>query len=466
MLVSLRFAVAGDVYAIKLKMYEYFIYEQLKKYERANKSFHVPGHKARGDFKSKFPVAGIDVTELSYSDNLFCPAGVIANAQRDIAQILGARKSYIVTGGSSSGVLTMLYVASKRGNKLIVPRNSHQSVWNACKLFGVEPVIVQGEEKDGIILPPSPEHIEGLVENDVNIAGMIVAQPDYYGNEAPLSAYYSILHSYNRLLIVDGAHGSHLAFEPERKGYAGVYADMWVDGVHKSLPVLTQGAVVSVNNQNLVPEVEEALCCFRTTSPSYPVMASAEYGIKYIANNPRLVTEAKAAVKTFKEKAHGFTFYPSNDWTKLIIDFKPLGISSDAAAEFLEKRGVYAELSDGRYLLFYLSPMTKPRDLSALNLALNRLRENKKLAGSYKESLPFPKNERTYSFQFALKHKREYVPLKDSGGRMCAVNVGITPPCIPVVAAGEIVSKEAVAVLSGGKSTFGIVGGKIPVVKK
>ena len=65
-------------------------------------------------------------------------------------------KSYIVTGGSSSGVLTMLYVASKRGNKLIVPRNSHQSVWNACKLFGVEPVIVQGEEKDGIILPPSP----------------------------------------------------------------------------------------------------------------------------------------------------------------------------------------------------------------------------------------------------------------------------------------------------------------------
>ena len=449
-------------------MYEYFIYEQLKRYERANKCFHVPGHKARGEFKAKFPVAGIDVTELSYSDNLFCPTDVIADAQRDIAQIFGARKSYILTDGSTAGVLAMLYVASRRGNKLLVPRNSHQSVWNACKLFNIEPVIVQGEERDGVILPPSPEQVEGLIENDMNIAGMIVTQPDYYGNEAPLGAYYSVLHSYNRLLIVDGAHGAHLAFEPERKGYAGVYADMWVDGAHKSLPVLTQGAVVSVNNQNLVAEVEEAVSCFRTTSPSYPVMASVEYGIKYIANNPKVLEEAKAAAEAFKAKALqcGFALYPSNDWSKIIIDFKPLDISSDSAAVFLEKKGVYAELSDGRYLIFYLSPMVKAKDLNALLVLLLKLKGDKKLAGSYKERLPLPKNERTYSFLYALKHKREYIPLKEAEGRMCAVNVGITPPCIPVVAAGEIISKEAVAVLSEGKKTFGLIGGKIPVVKK
>jgi len=447
-------------------MYEYFIYDQLKKYAKANKCFHVPGHKARGDFKIKFPVAETDVTELSYSDNLFCPTDVIAGAQRDIAQILGARKSYILTGGSTAGVLAMVYVASRHGNKLLVPRNSHQSVWNACKLFNVEPVIVQGEEKDGVILPLSPELVEGLVENDVNISGMIVAQPDYYGNFAPLGAYYSVLHAHGRLLIVDGAHGSHLAFEPEREGYAGVYADTWVDGVHKTLPVLTQGAVVSVNNQSLVAEVEEAVGCFRTTSPSYPIMASVEYGIKYIANNLKVLEEAKAAVAGFKERAKEFTFYPSADWTKIIIDFKPLGISADAAAEFLEKRGIYAELSDGRYLLFYVSPMVKQKDFTLLHSALLKLTENKKLAGTYKERLPFPQNERTYSFLYALKHKCEYIPLKEAAGRMCAVNAGITPPCIPVVAAGEIISKEAVAVLSGGKKTFGLVGGKIPVVKK
>ncbi|MDE7107652.1 MAG: hypothetical protein K2O39_04945, partial [Clostridiales bacterium] len=98
----------------------------------------MPGHKGCGDFKSKFKDAPIDVTELSYTDNLLNPAGVIAKAQKDIAKIAGAARSYITTDGSSSGVLALAYCASKRGNKLIVFRNSHQSVWNACKLFGIE----------------------------------------------------------------------------------------------------------------------------------------------------------------------------------------------------------------------------------------------------------------------------------------------------------------------------------------
>ena len=62
-------------------MYNYLIYNQLKNYAKADKSFHMPGHKARGDFKSKFAVAPLDITELSYSDNLLCPKGVIAQAQ-------------------------------------------------------------------------------------------------------------------------------------------------------------------------------------------------------------------------------------------------------------------------------------------------------------------------------------------------------------------------------------------------
>ncbi len=135
-------------------MYDYLIYSRLKKHARTLKSFHMPGHKARGEFKSKFPDASIDVTELSYSDNLQCPDGVIAEAQRDIAKILGAAASYITTDGSSSGVYAMAYCASKRGNKIIVFRNSHQSVWNACRLFGLEPLIVQGPEKTAFYSPP------------------------------------------------------------------------------------------------------------------------------------------------------------------------------------------------------------------------------------------------------------------------------------------------------------------------
>ena len=140
-------------------MYKYLIYSQLKAYAKADKSFHMPGHKARGDFKSKFPVAPFDITELSYSDNLLCPTGIIAKAQSELAEILGAKKSFILTDGSSSGVLAMMYALSKFGNKVIVPRNCHVSVWNACKLFNLEPVIVQGAHDEGVLLPPSPSLI-------------------------------------------------------------------------------------------------------------------------------------------------------------------------------------------------------------------------------------------------------------------------------------------------------------------
>ncbi len=446
-------------------MYAYHIYSQLKKYSKAERSFHVPGHKARGDFKSKFGVAQLDVTELSYSDNLSCPEGVIAAAQKDIAEILGAKKSYIVTDGSSAGVLSMIYAVAKRGAKIIVPRNCHQSVWNACKLFGLEPVIVQGETKDGLITPPSPELIEELIENDITIGSMLVTSPDYYGKIAPLKEYSEILKKNGRLLIVDGAHGSHLAFEQNRRGYAGVYADMWVDGVHKSLPVLTQGAVVSVNNEELIPMLEEGLNIFRTTSPSYPVMASVEYGIKYVANNPKVLADAVTAVNNFREKCP-LPVLPADDWTKIIVDFSAKGISSDKAAKLLEKKGIYPELSDGRYLLFYVSVMTTAADLNGLNSAISVIASNKKLKGSYVARPSIPVNDRTFSFQYALKKKRELIPLEKALGRMCAVNAGITPPCIPVVAAGEMITDDVIKVLTSAKATFGLSDGKIWVVKK
>ena len=98
-------------------MYEYHIYSRLKKHANAQKCFHMPGHKARGDFKSKFPDAVLDATELSYTDNLHSPAGIIAKAQHDIAEITGANASYILTDGSTSGVYAMAYCASKRGDR-------------------------------------------------------------------------------------------------------------------------------------------------------------------------------------------------------------------------------------------------------------------------------------------------------------------------------------------------------------
>lgn len=447
-------------------MYDYLIYSQLKNYSDAEKTFHVPGHKGRGEFLKKFPVAQLDVTELSYSDNLQCPTGVIYEAQRDVAEILGAKKSYFLTDGSSSGVMTMLFAAARRGNKLIVPRNCHQSVWNSCRILGLEPVVVQGETRHGILMPPDPALLDRLLVNDVNIAGMVVTHPDYYGNFAPLAEYAEVLKKHGRLLIVDGAHGAHLAFEAERRGYAGVYADIWVDGAHKSLPALTQGAILCVNDERLIPDAEEGLNIFRTTSPSYPVMASVEYGVKFLKNNLKLVEQAKIAAKNFINGLPDFTFYPSDDWTKIALDCKPLGISSDELAAALEKKGIYAELSDGRYLLFYISPMVAASDMNTLKNTLVKTVGDKKLRGTYIPRPAIPAGDRTYSYLYAFKNDWEFLPLLKAVGRMAARNVGITPPCIPVIIAGEIITEAQIRTVAAARKTFGLNDGEIRVVKK
>ena len=427
---------------------------------------HMPGHKNSGDFKSHFPVAYMDVTELDITDDLSCPTGAIKKAQEDLAKILGAKRAYITTDGSSSGVMAMIFAASVYGTKIIVPRNSHKSVFNACRLMNVEPVIVQGAEVDGVLTPPSPELIETLIVNDVNIAGLIITSPDYYGNIAPLKEYFEVLKKYGRLLLVDGAHGGHLALNEGRKGHAGLYADMWVDGVHKSLPALTQGAVVCVNDERLIARAEDGLSLFRTTSPSFPIMASVEYAVKYYVNNPKNLAKVTAAVAELRKSLEGITLYPSADWTKFAVDFKALGISPYLAQEAFEKKGIYPEFNDGRYILFYFSPSSDVRHINEFKTALLSVCAQKKIQNTYKELPAVPVAERTYSFLYAYRNKSEWVPLKEAVGRMCADNAGITPPCLPVIIAGEMVTEQAVQLLLKAKSTFGIVNGKIKVVAK
>lgn len=447
--------------------YKYEILTQLNKAKGKDKNrLHMPGHKNCGDFKSQFPVGFMDLTELSCTDDLSCPRGAIKRAQDDLARILGAKKAFITTDGSSSGVMAMLFVSAAYGNKIIVPRNSHKSVFNACRLLNLEPVIVQGAEVDGVLTPPEPDLIETLIVNDVNISGMIITSPDYYGNVAPLEKYREVLKKYDRLLLADGAHGSHLALSEDKAGYAGLFADMWVDGAHKTLPTLTQGAIVCVNDEKLLTRAEEAISIFRTTSPSFPIMASVEYGVKYYLNNPKYLLRAQNAVAELKAGLEGVALYPSKDWTKFAVDFKALGISPYLAEEVLEKKGIYPEFNDGRYIMFYLSPSIEPHHLNELKTVLLSICAQKKFLNTYKEVPPVPTTDRTYSFLYAYRKKSEWVPLKEAVGRMSADNAGITPPCLPIIVAGEIISEQSVQALLKSKQTFGLIDGKIKVVVK
>lgn len=386
-------------------------------------SFHTPGHKR----------AGADITELSYSDSLYSPHGAIAKAQEDIAEILGAAKSFLLTDGSTAGVHAMLYALKEAGCRSVAASVfSHPSVAGGCRLAGLNTVPVPAEIRDGIPLQPAEEALARAIES---ADALLLTSPDYYGNFPPLAAARRLCDAAGKPLLIDGAHGAHLHFAPE---YAGNFADMWVDGVHKSLPAFTQGAVVSAKRDVWAERLQNGVLLFRTTSPSYPVMASVEHAVKYPRNEEieRLSQNAKKELRA----------YPNADWSKIVVRF---GSLADSAQEFLERRGIYPEFNDGDYIMFYLSPCTKARELKKLVRAVKKLP-----AGT------FPNCGHGCG---KTGKNTAWVPVMDAVGKTCAQDCGVFPPCIPLVCAGDGVSRETAVRLMKAKNTFGLQDGKILV---
>ncbi len=311
-------------------------------------SFHTPGHKH----------AGADITELDYSDCLLSPDGVLKEAQEDIARILGAERSFLLTDGSTSGVFSMLWCLKAAGMRSVAaPAFSHPCVWNACNIFGLRMVPVVQETRFGIPLQPVLDQIKSALGQ---ADALLLTSPDYYGNLPDLAAVSALCKAENKPFLIDGAHGGHLHFVPVL--YAGSYADLWVDGVHKSLPALTQGAVVSAKSETWGGRLQAAVKLFRTSSPSYPIMASVEYAVKYPRNE-----RVEAAADLFKTQ---YGCVGNTDWTKLLV---PFGKNCRKAQLSLEAHGVYPEFNDGNYLMFYLSPRTREKDLKKLGKLLKKL---------------------------------------------------------------------------------------------
>lgn len=448
---------------------EYLIYGALKKYKKLRPvRFHMPGHKADSKRFRLFRDAALDITELPFADCLENPDGIIAAAESDVAEIFGAKKSFFLTDGSSCGVFAMLYAARRRGGKVVIARGAHKSVYNACAVLGIEPYAIKGNELDGVPLPPTAAEIEDALKKERDVCAVLVTSPDYYGNISDLAAIRRICDRYGKLFLVDGAHGAYLRFDPDEHRYAGEYADAWVDGAHKTLPTLTQGAIVHANRDDVVADLREGAGIFRTTSPSYPIMASIEYGAKYLAEHGGALIDAlkrEFSLMKMRLKKRGVLFYEGGETLQFAVDFGGMGISPYLAEEQLEKRKIYAEMNDGRYILFYFSPLTRPRHLLRLERAIRRLAKMRSLKDTYAPKPATTYGVKKFSYLTALTFRKESVPVEECAGRIAARNAGVTPPCIPVVLAGEQITPQAAEALKKSKHVFGIADGKIEVIK-
>ena len=128
--------------------------------------FDVPGHK-RGRGNPELTAflgqqcVGVDVNSMKPLDNLCHPISVIREAEELAADAFGAAHAFLMVGGTTSSVQSMVLTACKQGDEIILPRNVHRSVINALVLCGAVPVYVNPDvdQQLGISLGMSRENL-------------------------------------------------------------------------------------------------------------------------------------------------------------------------------------------------------------------------------------------------------------------------------------------------------------------
>lgn len=257
------------------------LYEKLREYEASDfYGFHMPGHKRNTELMGKGLPYGIDITEIDGFDDLHHADGILLELEQRIAKLYGADRSRILINGSTAGIMSAILGCVDRGGKLLVARNCHKSVYHAMELGGMEPVYLYPEfdttwEINGVI---EPEQIKDALEADPEIQAVMLVSPTYDGVVSDIRTIAEIVQSYQIPLIVDEAHGAHFGFHPyfpENSNRCG--ADVVIHSLHKTLPALTQTAVLHMNGMVVKEEqIWHYLNMLQTSSPSYILMAGID----------------------------------------------------------------------------------------------------------------------------------------------------------------------------------------------
>lgn len=253
--------------------------------------FDVPGHKrGRGnpelvDFLGEKCVS-TDVNSMKPLDNLCHPVSVIRDAEKLAADAFGAENAFLMVGGTTSAVQSMVMSALKSGEKIILPRNVHKSVMGALVLCGAVPVYVDPEcdARLGIPLGMSLAALEKTIEKTPDAKAVLVNNPTYYGICSDIKSIAALAHKHGMLCLADEAHGTHLYFGEDLPAAAiRAGADMAAVSMHKSGGSLTQSSILLTGPRVNGDYVRQIINLTQTTSASYLLLSSLDISRRNLA---------------------------------------------------------------------------------------------------------------------------------------------------------------------------------------
>ena len=442
------------------------IYEALEQFRRMRVvPFDVPGHKRGRGNPELTELLGercvtMDVNSMKPLDNLCHPVSVIRDAEELAAEAFHAAHAFLMVGGTTSAVQSMILSVAKRGEKLILPRNVHRSVMGAMVLCGAIPVYVNPEcdERLGIPLGMSVSAVEKAIRENPDAKAVLVNNPTYYGICSDLRSIVKLAHAHGMYCLADEAHGTHFYFGenmPVSAMAAG--ADMAAVSMHKSGGSLTQSSLLLAGPAMQEGHVRQIINLTQTTSASYLLLSSLDISRRNLALRGRedfrrvmrLAEYARSEINGIggyyaysRELCNGDSVFDF-DVTKLSVNTLDIGLAGIEVYDLLrDEYNIQIEFGDLGNILAYLSVGDRLQDVERLVSALSEVRRrfSRSKAGLMAQEYIDP--QVVVSPQDAFYAANESLPLRETEGRVCSEFVMCYPPGIPILAPGERITSE------------------------
>lgn len=426
-------------------------------------SFHVPGHK----YGEIFPEIGddyyqsllkLDVTELTDLDDLHEADSVIANAQDLTADLYDAKQSFFLVNGSTVGNLAMILATCEENDVVLVQRNCHKSVIHGMQLAGVKPVFLTPEYDEEVKVPGAISF--NLINRAINeypeAKALILTNPNYYGMATDLTEIVKLAHVHAIPVLVDEAHGAHFTLgSPFPMSALKCGADIVIHSAHKTLPAMTMGSFLHSNSELIQTEkIQYFLQMLQSSSPSYPIMASLDLARYYLAQlKDKGIKAIIEKLNVFKSSLNEFQQFEVINSTSPMITTDPLKVTLQTRCSLsgydlqslFENEGIFVEMADPNNVLSVL-PLGETWSYQKTIEKIKQAVRNVEVKGTQcQQSVYFEKNLITplqISYKDVKKLESKVISFHDSVGKISAQMITPYPPGIPVIMAGELITKD------------------------
>lgn len=439
------------------------MFRYLLDYSKKIYPFHMPGHKlGRLTPLKDINLYNIDTTEVNGTDNLFQANGIIKAAQDRAKSLYGSLDTFFLVNGSTSGILTAISACCKQDGKILISRNCHKSVYNSILINRLTPIYIYPEyiSSFGLLGGIDSEKIERALKEYHDISCVVITSPTYEGFTSDIEVISEIVHKYNKILIIDEAHGAHFPFhEKFPKSSIDSGADIVIHSLHKTLPAFTQSALLHVCSRRVdLEKIKEYLSIYQTSSPSYILMSGIDSCLELIEKNGQaLFGNLIDNINNFRNKAKDFKniqligneiigkYKIKNiDLSKLVIVGKDKSINGNKIEKMLrEKYNIQVEMSAVGSLIALSSISDTNEGFENFFSALKEI----DLKNDYINSQKFDiinKIRANYSPYEISYMKAEKIPLEASINRISAGFITLYPPGIPIIVPGEVITEEII----------------------